>query len=298
MMKPSEKPRNPPLTSVVCVWIYLAVCSHQPLPWQSGLEAERGVSTWARLSLSPAWLRLTEGKNTSPTCHGKCLTVSEGKVFKECVCYRCISLSGLPVQASTGLTWQSSVGNVLPPPGALKPQTRFVLGASVQRPRPPSLINTTGLHQTEQITLPAPMPPHPATTTHPKTSLHYLSTGLQTLSPQWYICCEGRLGEAGPWLLIWSYLFSSACHTLSYNLGSQCSPFYQNQTIHLLHTDGWIPAMYSTSDLRRGNSHGQKTEWALSTSVHCCGPGQGLPGQISTTVCSTARRKEKLFIPN
>lgn len=44
-------------------------------------------------------------KNTSLTCHRKCLTVSEGNIVCQgCVCmyYLCISHSGLPVEVSTG----------------------------------------------------------------------------------------------------------------------------------------------------------------------------------------------------
>lgn len=42
-------------------------------------------------------------KNTSLTCHRKCLTVSEGNIVCQfcvcvCVCYLCISFEGLPVE--------------------------------------------------------------------------------------------------------------------------------------------------------------------------------------------------------
>lgn len=42
-------------------------------------------------------------KKNSQTCHRKCLTVSEGNIVRQgCVCYLCISLSGLPVDGSMG----------------------------------------------------------------------------------------------------------------------------------------------------------------------------------------------------
>ena len=143
---------------------------------------------------------------------------------------------------------------------------------------PPILINTTYLHQTEQIT-PAAQPPaqkQARITSQPDYSVcaHSQSNGTSVV--------RDESGEARAWLLIWSYLFSSSCRTLSYNLEPRLSPpptpkkplTESGRFICCTLMDGcslFILRLW----FQERKLPMPKTERALSVGVHCCGSGQG-----------------------
>lgn len=109
------------------------------------------------------------------TRHRKGLTVSEGNIVCQgCLCYLCISLGGLPVEASMG-SHGRGMWVYYRHPGPLATTDRNRTGSKCTEGL--ILINTTCLHQTGQITLPAFPPISP----HPKTSSHYLWTRLKSV---------------------------------------------------------------------------------------------------------------------
>lgn len=151
-------------------------------------------------------------------------------------------------------------------------------GSKCTKPPPPILINTTYLRQTEQIT-PEAQPPakkQARITSQPDYSVctHSQPNGTSVV--------RDESGEARAWLLIWSYLFSSSCRTLSYNLEPQLSP-PPTPKKPLTESDRFICCTLmdgcSLFILRLWFQERKlpmpKTEWALSVGVHCCGSGQG-----------------------
>lgn len=206
--------------------------------------------------------------------------------MKETLFARCVCVCVCVIYASHthDYRWRPSTGShsrgmwvCYSHPGPCNPRLESYWEQVYKAP-PPILINTTYLRQTEQIT-PEAQPPakkQARITSQPDYSVctHSQPNGTSVV--------RDESGEARAWLLIWSYLFSSSCRTLSYNLEPQLSP-PPTPKKPLTESDRFICCTLmdgcSLFILRLWFQERKlpmpKTEWALSVGVHCCGSGQG-----------------------
>lgn len=95
-----------------------------------------------------------------------------------------------------------------------------------------------------------------STTPCQKTSSHYLTTRLQrlyTLSAQWYFCCERRIrGSEGLITHLVLFVFIFLPYFIIQSRAPALAASYPKKTfnrirpIHLLYTDGWMLAVYTS----------------------------------------------------
>lgn len=95
-----------------------------------------------------------------------------------------------------------------------------------------------------------------STTPCQKTSSHYLTTRLQrlyTLSAQWYFCCERRIrGSEGLITHLVLFVFIFLPYFIIQSRAPALATSYPKKTfnrirpIHLLYTDGWMLAVYTS----------------------------------------------------
>lgn len=290
-MKPFEKPRNPPLTSITpldlpgCLFSSAAALADSTA--REGLSANicrpNSACHHEITDTGPGRGRLQRGPREKITQGGageeKHLPDLSQKMFNGewrkhclpglCVCvyaWMCVCVLSMHLTLRTtggGPLWAhmaQGCGYVTATWGSATPDRNRTGNECTEGPHP----HQHNMSPPDRTNYTACTPP-----THHrlmwKTSSHYLSTRLQCLhllSGQWSLCCKGCIrGEARAWLLIWSYLLSYATRTLSYSLGVHTLATSCSETLEQNHTNSYASYWWMDSRdilllvFRRGNSY-------------------------------------------